>query len=379
MRGLVTAALLLALFAAGVGIGRASAPSKKTSEPRWSVAGDLARPRAYARAVALVTGEILVVGGLDPADDHVTIATSELFDPATGRDTVLPQRLLGRLNQSLAVLNGGSVLVTGGTEWLKNEWNSVAKVDVYFPWTRTWVDAAPMRDERSDHGIATLRDGRVLVAGGNRNAAILASAEIYDPVANAWIRSAPLPAPRTQLSLAALPDGTILAAGGFDGMGKLATSTYLYEPWADRWIEGPELRAPRLNHSMVQLPSGDLLFFGGEGMGAESAERYSWRERRFVYAGVLGAPRLVAQGAVLPNGAVVMVGGLPEDRDRTRFAPLAAAELWDPDDGIWRDIAAAPSERAYAQLVSTPRGLYRISGVGDDERPFASVEQLRWE
>jgi len=369
--------LVLLAFAFGVGLwtGRATKPATVT-DPHWAVAGELSRPRAYATALALETGEILVVGGLDARDPRVTLSTAELFDPTTGRVTVLPQQLLGRLHQSMTEAPGGRVVVTGGTEWVGDHWNSVDDVDLYLVWSRTWLRAAPMRQPRSDHGATLLLDGRVLVTGGNYNTRIVRPTEIYDPATNRWTAAEPLPRGRTQFSVATLPDGTVLVAGGFQEDGAMTTTTLIYEPWADRWVEGPEAREVRLNHSMVQLASGDLLFFGGEAMGGESAELYSWRDRRFLYAGILGDPRLIAQGAVLPDGRVVAVGGLLVDRDRRRFDPTVGAEVWDPQKRVWRDISDAPTKRAYAQLIVTDRGAYRISGVGENEASFATIEAL---
>jgi hypothetical protein len=376
MTRLLLPLLVLVVFATGVAVGRASTSSEPAGEPSWTVAGELTRSRAYARAISVETGEILIVGGLDAHDDHVTIPTAELFDPATRRAIVLPQALLGRLNQVLTVAWGGRVVVTGGTEWLGDRWGSVAKVDVYLPWSRTWLHASNMIQPRSDHGATALLDGRVFVTGGNYNNRLLRSSEIYDPATDEWKPAQPLPKPRTQFSIAALPDGTVLVAGGFQDDGQMTTSTLVYEPWSDRWSEGPEMREVRLNHSMVTLPNGDLLFFGGERMGAGTAERYVWRDRRFTYAGVLGEPRLVAQGAALPDGRVVAVGGLPEDRERARFVPIAQAELWDPGKRAWRVLPSAPTKRAYAQLITTDHGLYRLSGVGEDEDPFTTIEEL---
>jgi hypothetical protein len=376
MRRFIAPPLALLVFGTGVLLGRVSSATEAEGPPTWSVAGELARSRAFARAAWVETGEILVVGGLDARDQHVTIPTAELFDPLTRRATVLPQTVLGRLNQVLTVAWGGRVVVTGGTEWLGDHWNSVAKVDVYLPWSRTWLRASNMIQPRSDHGATALADGRVLVTAGNYNNRLLRSSEIYDPATDAWTPAEPLPKARTQFSIATLPDGTVLVAGGFQEDGKMTTSTLIYEPWSDQWAEGPEMREVRLNHSMVTLPNGDLLFFGGERMGAGTAERYVWRERRFAYAGALGGPRLVAQGAALPDGRVVAVGGLPEDRARTRFIPRSDAELWDPAKGAWRVLPSAPTKRAYAQLITTDHGIFRLSGIGEDEDPYTTIEEL---
>lgn len=375
IRPLLVCLCVAAAFAGGLAVGRGSAEVAAEPQPEWQVVAELSRPRGYARAVALVTGEILVVGGMDASDENVTIPTSELFDPATGTVTVLPDVLHGRLGQALTTAWGDRVVMTGGGEWLAGAWRTVSRVDVYLPYSRTWMRGANMLQPRGDHGAAALPDGRVFVTGGNQNAKLLRSSEIYDAQRDVWFPVAPLPEARTQFSAAALPDGRVLVAGGFDING-MTRKTYLYTPWTDDWTAGPEMREFRLNHSLVTLPGGDLLFFGGEQMGAGTAERYLWREGRFEYAGVLGEPRLVAQGTLLPDGRVLAVGGLPEDRDRTKFAPTADAEVWDPVKREWLDLIDPPTRRAWAQIVATDRGVYRISGVSDDEVPMRTIEAL---
>ncbi len=376
MRRVIASLLVLLAFATGVAVGRATNEGGRPAGPTWSVVGELARTRAYASAVAVETGEILVFGGLDREAPGVTLSTSELFDPSTGRVTELPGSVLGRLNQAATTVSGGRVVVTGGTEWLGGDWNSVAVVDIYWPWPRVWTHASTMLQARSDHAATALSDGRLLVVGGNYNARPLRSAEIYDPRTDVWTPVRPMPRSRTMHSAATLPDGRVLVVGGVQEDGLPTASTFLYEPWRDQWIEGPRSLEVRANHSMIQLSDGDVLLFGGEPNGAGNAERYSWREGRFVYVGTLGLPRLVAQAAGLPDGRVIAVGGLAEDRWRQRFDPTKAAELWDPRWNTWSDLPPAPTGRAYAQLVVTDRGIYRLSGIGEDQVPHSTIEML---
>lgn len=379
----VSAFLLVALVL-GLGVF-ATRSAAVTVEPRpeWRVAGELSRPRAYARAVVVATGEILILGGMDATDERVSVPYTELFDPASGIVTVLDQPIAGRLNQGVTVAWGDRVVVTGGTEWLAEAWRSVSRTDVYLPWSRTWLRAPHMRQPRSDHGAVALQDGRVLVTAGNKDARVLRSSEIFDPRTMEWSDAAPLPRGRTQFSMATLPDGRVLVAGGFEEDGRITRGTWLYTPWTDSWTRGAEMLEVRLNHSMVRLPDGDLLFFGGEAMGAGTAERYNWRAGVFEYAGVLGEPRLIAQGALAPEaaasaGAVIAVGGLPQDRSRKSFAPTADAEIWDPVKRAWLDLVDPPTSRAYAQLVVTDRAVFRLSGIGLDEVPIQTIEVLTW-
>lgn len=367
---LLVAALIVGAFQAGRAL-----PAARADAAEWETVGELDRPRAYARAVSLSTGEILVVGGLDPDDPQVTSYRSELIEPRSGRITALPQPLLGRLNQTVTVARGGQVVVAGGTEHRGTYWAPVDRVEVFDPRTRQWRIAPPLHAARGSHAAVVLRDGRVLVAGGNVGSRILRSAEVYDPATDRWQIVAPLPVGRTQFSFAALPDGRILAAGGFGQDGMIFSDSAIYDPGRNTWSRGPAMLQPRLNHAQVILLSGDVLYIAGEGDASGSAERYDVRLGRFVDAGRIAAPRVVPQAGLLPDGRVLLSGGLPFP-NREGFRPVEAVEMWDPRTGSWSEAAGAPTSRAFGTLVTSERGLYRVSGSHLDERPARSVERV---
>ena len=362
-------------------LGRA-VPADTAAGAGWQTVGSLERPRAYARAVPLATGEILVVGGLDPDDPEVTSYVSELIEPSTGKVTLLPQPLLGRVNHTVTPGWGDRVVVAGGTEFRRGDrgttyWAPVDRVEVFIPHSRAWLVGAPLLEERSDHGAVALPDGRILVTGGNQGTRLLRTTEIYDPSRDVWTPAAPMPRPRTQFSIAALPDGRVLVAGGFRDDGRLTISTLLYDPADDAWTEGPQMLDARLNHAMVPLPGGDLLFIGGESYGSGTAERYDFRKNRFADAGRLASPRLVPQAALLGDGRVLLTGGLAFPA-RGGFRPLLESEVWDPRTGSWDALGDAPSARAYGMLVRTELGLFRVSGSQDEQEPSQTVERFRW-
>src|SRR5262245_53126795 len=125
MRKVGAVLLLVSLVGAGFAATHASAAADPVL-PTWSVVGELSRARSYARATEIETGQVLIVGGLDPRDPGVTVTSTELFDPRTGATTVLPQSVTGRLNQRVTPAWGGRVVVTGGTIWIGDRWESVA-------------------------------------------------------------------------------------------------------------------------------------------------------------------------------------------------------------------------------------------------------------
>lgn len=351
------------------------APLPRTGE--WAVVPSLERPRAYASAVALPGGKILVFGGLDQDDPQVTVATSELIDPATGRVTTLKDRMPGRLHQTATVTSDGRVVAAGGVVWIGGgRFTSTDRVDVFLPFASKWIGVRPLLQARSDHGAAALEHGRVLVTGGNFNARPLASTEIYDPATDEWREAAPLAHPRIRFSIASLRDGRVLVAGGLDGKGHPLASTEIYDPRTDVWTLGPDMSVPRVQHAMVVLPNGDPLFIGGQFAASNTAERYDQVAGVFRYAGTLVVPRLVSQAAVLPDGRVLATGGSVERPGRTDWVPFPDAEVWDPRTNAWEEFPSPAMPRALGRLVPTAFGLYLISGIGDQQAPHRAVERL---
>ncbi len=370
MRAVVVLTGLLA-----VALIRAAMPDAPRSG-EWALAGSLERPRAYATAVPLRDGEILVVGGLDQDDPQVTVSTSELIDPATGRTTTLKDRFPGRLHQTATSVANGRVVFAGGVEWRGGHFGSVDRVDIFEPFTKKWTQAAPLQQPRSDHGAAALPAGSVLVTGGNFNTRPLASTEIYDVATNAWRWGAPLSHPRVRFSIAPLRDGRVIVAGGLDEKGRPLATSEIYDPTGDKWSAGPSLSVARVQHASVVLPNGDVLLIGGQSAASSTAERYDSASGAFVYAGSLVTPRLVEQAALLPDGRVLITGGSVEKPGRTDWVPFPDAEVWSPKKNVWTEFPSPRLPRALGELVPTAFGVYLISGIGDDQAPHRAIEKL---
>ncbi len=182
MKPALLTALLLVAVSVAVGQPGPRAPERLA----WEQAGALAAPRAYATAVTLVTGEILVVGGLDKDDPKVTSVTSELFDPLTGHARVLDQRLPGRVNHAAVAGAGGRVAIIGGSVWIGDGWAITDRVDVYLPYEHRWKEGQPMLHGRTGVRATALKDGRIFVTGGYDGPRLTRTTEIYDPMSDHW-------------------------------------------------------------------------------------------------------------------------------------------------------------------------------------------------
>jgi hypothetical protein len=372
----VTSLPIRLALAMAVSLLSGCAPTTKVPvTPTWQTFAELSHPRAYATAVALKNGEILVVGGLDRDDPNVTNAESELVNTKTGAVTVLRQPLLGRLHQTATRASDDRVVVAGGVMFQKTYWDPVDSVDVYLPLERRWISANHLIDARSDHAATALLDGRILVTGGNQGTRLLQSTEIYDLKTDVWTRSAPLPRPRTEHSAMILADGRVLVAGGIEKNGAATDTTLLYDPRADKWSEGPRMTLPRVQQAAVALANGDVLFIGGDGAASGTSERYDAKLGVFVRAGTLVDPRLAARAAALPDGRVVLIGGMAP-RSGYEFAPLRTAEIWHPLTEGWTALAPSPTARAWPSIVTVGGAVYQLGGTGDAEAAYRTIERL---
>ena len=342
--------------------------------PTWTTFGELSQPRAYATALALANGEILVVGGLERAAPDITNTESEIVNVKTGGVTVLHQQLEGRLHQTMTRGFGDRIVVAGGVKFQTTHWDPVDRTDVYLPAERKWIPAGPMLDARSDHAATALLTGMVMVIGGNKGPRLLQSTEIYDVKNDRWFRSAPLPEPRTELSAFTLSDGRVLVAGGVDPSGAASDKTYFYNPPADEWTDGPRMRLPRVQHAALQLTNGDVLFMGGDGAASGTSERYDAKLGVFALAGTLVDPRQAARAAALPDGRVVLVGGMPPRN--ADFSPLRSAEMWDPLTERWSELPPSLTPRAWPSILVVGGAVYQLSGTGDAEASYRTIERL---
>lgn len=367
MRQFLGLAVIVLITACGSG----TAPA---TTPRWQTIAELYQPRSYASAVALSNGKILVVGGFDRSTPDVMNGQSELIDPATESVILLPQPLLGRIHQTMTPAWDDLVVVAGGVEWYQTYWSPVDRVDVFRPSQNRWVLGARLRHPRSDHAATALQDGRVLVTGGNANTTLLNSTEIYDPRTDRWTEAAPMPRARTQHSAVTLFDGRVLVTGGIDVDGAPTNTTFVYDPRTDSWTDGPPMTVARLQQVAVPLPDGNVLFAGGDGVASGTSEIYQFSESRFVASGTLVTPRLVAQGAALSDGRVVLSGGLP--LRMREFAPLRSVEIWDPKTGLWSELPPAPTPRAWGSIVIVRGVVYQLSGTGEGESAYRTIERL---
>jgi hypothetical protein len=121
-----------------------------------------------------------------------------------------------RAGHSASLLADGRVLIAGGMD---SDFNAVATSEIYDPATGAFTAAGPMGIARAYPTAIQLADGTVLVAGGASELdplAALASAEIYDPATDSFAPTGSMAVGTYQASATRLGDGSVLVAGDTD-------------------------------------------------------------------------------------------------------------------------------------------------------------------
>jgi formylglycine-generating enzyme required for sulfatase activity len=173
-----------------------------------------------------------------------------------------------------------------------------------------WVATGNLVSGRSYHEATLLKNGNVLVTGGNIRFSthagprqILNSAEQYDPIAGTWRGTGSMGIGRTWHSVSELQDGKVLVAGGTTPYlgGTVATATAeIWNPISGNWQSTGAMQSARSGHTATVLPNGKVLVTGG---GSSTSEIYdpttgTWS----LSAGMVALPEGRAGGELLGIG-----------------------------------------------------------------------------
>jgi hypothetical protein len=256
------------------------------------------------------------VGGAwpGPAEPPAEGYRAELYDPQTGEVGWTGGTVEPRGASAATVLRDGRVLVSGG----EGPGFAVASAELYDPATGRFSLTGSMSRPRSYHASVLLPDGRVLVVGGD-GADLDASAEVFDPATGTFTPTGPLAFPQSRFTATVLLDGRVLLVGGSTrGPSPEQTSAtgaaQIYDPAPGRFSAVGSLPRPVTGHAAATLGDGRVLIMGGVvepgGRGNVTADAHLFDPATGLFspAGAMTEARFNFHALTLDDGRVLILG-----------------------------------------------------------------------
>jgi hypothetical protein len=308
----------------------------------WTTDGRLTTARSWPTATLLPDGKVLFAGGSNY--DTVRYSSSELYTPGAAT-----RMSVGRSSHTATRLTNGSVLVAGG--YTENDGLQFhASSELYDPATGRWLPTGSMNHNRSAHTATLLTNGKVLVVGGDGDTNLYSSAELYNPATDIWMPTASMTRARSGHTVTLLPNGKVLVTGG-----SFTASAELYDPATDTWTATAAPSSPFIDHIATLLIDGKVLVCGGNGT---TVEIFDPSTETWTNAGPMNVWRQFGHTAtLLPDGKVLVVGG-----DTGSLGNTARAEVYDPATGEWSETSAMNIVRVYHAACLLQDGKVLVSG-----------------
>jgi hypothetical protein len=184
---------------------------------RCTSAGRLREARSGHTATLLRDGTILCAGGV--GHGWTFLSSAEVYDPRSARSAAVAPLAAPREAHTATRLPDGRVLIAGGHRGRRAAIVIYRSAEIYDPRSRRFSASGDMTLPRHKHDAVALRDGRLLILGGadNRDArGRSGSTEIFDPATGRFAAGTSMNAPRFKFrdTTLLLGDGRVLVAGG---------------------------------------------------------------------------------------------------------------------------------------------------------------------
>lgn len=233
-----------------------------------------------------------------------------------------------------------------------------------------WISLSPLAEgTRQENGVVALR-GEVVVLGGFRGSATLASVEAYNPVTDRWRNLAPLPVQLHHPNVAVYRDRIyvlgFLTGGSFvpDGRG------FVYDPDVDAWSPVAAMPEGTLRGAGVAaaVEEGIMVVGGLRGVAVPDVSLYHPEEDRWESLPSLpeGLDHIV--GGVV-DGVFYAIGGRQRRISTHRTSVYAFCE------GQWSQRAPMPTSRAGHAAAVWGGRIYVMGGEGNPEDPSGVFDQ----
>jgi hypothetical protein len=332
----------------------------------FSPTGSMTTPRDGHTATLLPNGKVLIAGG-GPRLGGVgySVASAEIYDPATGSFTATGAMIVERTAHTATLLNNGRVLIAGGLRRVvgsaPSEYSYPRGAELYDPETGTFSATGDMSSGWADTATL-LPSGKVLITRSDPDGIVGASffTDIYDPAIGVFSPAGNMVSGHTGPTATLLPNGKVLVAGGDIGDGEGGSSyAELYDPVSATFAATGRMTVGREEDATVLLSDRTVLFTGGHGGGVNgdndsSAEIYNPTTGAFSPTGSMLTGRDWLNATLLNSGQVLITGG-------NEYYPFSAGSR-DPQHP-----EVATAELYTPAVLIPPPALLSLSGDGEGQ------------
>jgi len=244
----------------------ASAELYDPASRTWSLAGTMTAARAFHSATLLPNGKVLVVGG--QGSGNSLLSSAELYDPASNTWKSVNPMATTRASHTAMLLKNGKVLIAGGLAGLATNYVTLASAELFDPASGIWTPTGSLITPRAHYTLTMLPNGKLLAAGGvdmfstsgtGGAGMLLSSAELFDPLTGIWTVTGSMSTFREYHAATLLPIGKVLVAGN----ASYSPSSELFDPATGAWTATGDMTDARFNQTATLLPNGKVLVTGG--------------------------------------------------------------------------------------------------------------------
>ncbi|MFC1706139.1 kelch repeat-containing protein [Planctomycetota bacterium] len=309
-----------------LGTGEIIDPAAGTVTP---VQGSMGSTRAYHGAAAISTGAVILAGGQTDNNGTTALSTLEKYEPQSNQFMTVSGSLVDRKTEPVMFVYQAQgvdrVVIAGGragsnaytsAHVYRSDSNSISQTPSTFK----------LAEARYGAAAAKLASGKFLIQGG-----MTKMVELFDPTSETFGVAGSLPDIRHRGGVAAVGTQVAVIGGRKDATNHTTAlkTIELFEEAAGSFTAvTASLKKGVSDHAVVALQNGDVLVIGGKDETGTVLNTTSIISGSGINASVTDGPNLAkarknASAVLLPNGTVLIVGGVDANGN-----PVAEVEMF---------------------------------------------------